>query len=445
MQTFFIAPTRQNVGLTSVALGVVRALQRQGLRVGFVKPVAQDDGVFDRSTHFAREICKIEAPEALSAEQVISRLSEGQHDDLLEDIVTLCMSAAEGADVLVVEGLHLDSSQAFTANMNADIVRSLHAELILVADASQEDVSEEINLTVYEMKKEGCHVDSVILNKARCQLDTTALSVAIKNLPIWGVVKNDPKLLAPRTLDVARALGAEVLVEGEINTRRMLETVVAARAVPEVINRLKPGALVISAGDRDDVMLATALAASNGIQLAGLMLTHSTRPNESVKKLAAQAMSSGIPVLSVPEDTFTTATRISKISRSVPADDFARMEQVLDVVAEQLDAQALLSGTKVQATKHMSPPAFRYRLIQKARTAKQRIVLPEGDEPRTIRAAVICEEKGIAHCVLLGKREVIEAVAAAQGVKLPASLEILDPDVIREEYVAPMEIGRAHV
>jgi phosphate acetyltransferase len=93
---------------------------------------------------------------------------------------------------------------------------------------------------------------------------------------------------------------------------------------------------------------------------------------------------------------------------------------------------------RVPASIRMSPPAFRYRLIQQARAARKRIVLPEGDEPRTIRAAIICEEKGIADCVLLGKREVIESVAEAQGVTLPDTLEIIDPDSVRAEYVAPM-------
>ena len=82
MQTFFLAPTRQNVGLTSVALGVVRSLQRQGLRVGFAKPVTQDDTANERSVHFAREICKLECPNALTTAQVVARISEGQIDEL---------------------------------------------------------------------------------------------------------------------------------------------------------------------------------------------------------------------------------------------------------------------------------------------------------------------------------------------------------------------------
>jgi phosphate acetyltransferase len=85
--------------------------------------------------------------------------------------------------------------------------------------------------------------------------------------------------------------------------------------------------------------------------------------------------------------------------------------------------------------KRMPPAAFRYQLIQTARKAGKKIVLPEGEEPRTIQAAVICHEKSIAKCVLLGKRENILEIAHAQGVELPADLEIIDPDIVRAKYI----------
>ena len=139
MQTFFLAPTRQNVGLTSVTLGLVLALQRQGLRVGFVKPVPQDDMHIERSAHFARSLCKTESPNPLAYEQVIARISANQNDELLEDVVSLCMTAAQDKDVLVVEGLHVDPAHSITSRLNQDIARSLQAEVVVVADASVED------------------------------------------------------------------------------------------------------------------------------------------------------------------------------------------------------------------------------------------------------------------------------------------------------------------
>lgn len=438
MQTFFLTPTRQNVGLTSVTLGLVRALQRQGLRVGFAKPVAQDDTTNERSIHFAREICQVNCPNALSMNQVVSRISTGQIDELLEDIVSLCMTAAENADVLVIEGLHTDASFSFTTRLNADIARSLQAEMVLVASAESENPAGDIKLTTTQFRGAGCNIVGVIVNKATPEFDDAIVHKNIGDLPLWGVIRYNPALLAPRTLDVARHLNAEIVVEGEITKRRVVETVMTGRSVSNVIGRLSPWALVVSSGDRDDIILATALAASKGVQLAGLLLTHSSEINPQIREFASHAFDSGLPILRVSYDSYVTAARLSRLSQAVAADDFERMNEVLDAVAEQISAETLLSEVKLPASTRLSPPAFRHQLIQKARLVNKRIVLPEGDEPRTIRAAVICEEKGIARCVLLGKRAAIETVAAAQGVTLPASLEILDPDDIREEYVAPM-------
>ena len=440
MQIFYFIPTRQNVGLTSVSLGVVRALQRQGYRVGFAKPVAQEDTANEHSIHFAREICLIDAPAPFSIIHADDRLTAGQEPDLLEEVVSLCMTAAEGADVLVVEGMHTDATHPFTPRLNAEIARSLKAEIILVASAKGGNGSavEEVSHMAQRMSKVGCHIAGAIINKAPPKFDIEAARQALGDITLWGVVRYDPFLRAPRTLDVARHLNARILNEGEIATRRVLETAIAARSVAEMVHRLTPGTLIMAAGDRDDIMLATALAARNGVQLAGLVLTHGSEIDPRIRRLAAQAIDRGLPIISVANDSYITATQIDHIPGAVPADDTQRMNAVLDAVAEHLSSDVLNTSVRMPASTQMSPPAFRYRLIQKARAANQRIVLPEGDEPRTIRAAVICAEKGIARCVLLGQRAAIEAVAAAQGVTLPPTLEIIDPDSVREQYVERM-------
>ncbi|WP_280529846.1 phosphate acyltransferase [Kingella potus] len=86
----------------------------------------------------------------------------------------------------------------------------------------------------------------------------------------------------------------------------------------------------------------------------------------------------------------------------------------------------------------LSPAQFRFNMMEAARKAGKRIVLPEGAEPRTVQAAAICHEKGLARCVLLAPREEVEAVAAGLGITLPESVEILNPADLVEQYVAPM-------
>jgi len=439
MRTYFLAATQPNVGLTSVALGLLRALQRHGLKVAFVKPITKLTPDTEPSVLFARSICQLRnTPDPLPMSLVTQRVTSGKNDDLLEDIVSLAMSCTEEADVLVVEGTHTDPSRAFIPRLSADIARSLQADVVLVASAADAEGIAETNYMIAQVRIAGRNVVGIIFNRAPADFDETTATGQLDGVPIWGVIKDNPLLSAPRTIDVARHLGAEVMIEGEIATRRVLETVLAARSVTEVIARLKPGALVVSAGDRDDVILATALAASNGIELAGLVLTHNSFISPRIERFGSRAFHSGLPVLRTDGDSYGTAARISRLPLAVPQDDLSRMDRVIESVAEQIDSDMICAGLERAAPTRMSPPAFRYQLIQKARAANKRIVLPEGEEPRTIRAAVICTEKGIARCVLLGKRKVIHSVADALGIELPAELEILDPAQIAEHYVGPL-------
>ena len=434
-QTFLVVPTRHAVGLTSVALGIVRTLERLGVEAGFAKPVAQD--VTDKSNYFARTIFHLPVTESLSLQESAERIAANQTGELLEDIVAMCAMVSKGDDVLVVEGLHADESHPYAAQLNIEIARSLKAEVIVVADASVAGAVTESRLCIGQYVNEGCKVAGVVFNRAAESFSAPA-PARLGGTPVWGVIHETPILSAPRTLDVARHLNAEVVLRGDLRTRRVLETMIAARSVPTVIPRLRPGMLVITSGDRDDVILAVALAASRGIELAGLLLTHASSISPAVMELASPALNSGLPILRTRDDSFITAGRISAISNAIPGDDIDRMNTVLDCVAEHLDPEAISAAFHKRESTKLSPPAFRYQLIQKARAANKRIVLPEGEEPRTVRAAVICMEKGIARCVLLGKRAVIETVAASQGITLPEGLEILDPDVIRGRYVEPM-------
>ena len=436
-QTFLVVPTRQGVGLTSVSLGIVRALQRHGVEVRFAKPVAQNIG--DTSVHFAREIFPGKVPEAIPLQDVAEQIAANQSNELLEEVVTLCMTAADNATALVVEGLHTDPSHPFTSQLNIDIASALKAEIVLVADATAEQSLDDLRLLINQFANEGCKVAGVVINMAPEDYDQVAAQKKIGKTPIWGVVHENPLLRAPRMLDVARHIGAEIVSAGEIETRRVTDTIITARSAAAIIPRMKPGTLVIATGDRDDIVMLVALAASRGIPLAGLLLTHQSSIAPALMELAGPALGSGLPILRTSGDSFVTTRLVSKIPTDVPADDTQRMSAVLDTVAEHLDIAAITGSFHVPEAVKLSPPAFRYQLIQKARAAQKRIVLPEGDEPRTVRAAAICAEKGIAHCVLLGKRDAIEAVAAAQGITLPGkNLEILDPESVRENYIAPM-------
>src|SRR5690606_15154554 len=288
----------------------------------------------------------------------------------------------------------------------------------------------------------------VILNKIKSEDGLPAFIERLKaQLPILGTgdfqllgaIPFAEELNALRTRDIAQLLEAKMLNEGEAEQRRVKKILLCARAVPNTVPLLQPGALVVTPGDRDDIILAACMASLNGVKLAGLLLCSDFQPDPRIMELCKAALDGGLPIMTVQTASYDTATNLFGLNKETPADDIERATRVTDYIAQHLQPEFLHSRLSTpRGELRLSPPAFRYQLVKRAQDANKRIVLPEGNEPRTIRAAAICQERGIARCVLLAKPEEVQTVAREQGINLPAGLEILDPEHILNRYVEPM-------
>jgi phosphate acetyltransferase len=454
MHTLFLAPTGFGGGLNSVSLGLIRALEQLGLRVGFFKPIAQpfpvDQGQ-ERSCLLVERTLKLASPEPLPQAQVERQLAAGELDLLLEEVVSRFQQAAAGKDVVIVEGMVPTRDTDYTARINTQLAKSLDAEVILVAAQGSDSLKQmaeriEIQAQLFGGARDP-KVLGTILNKVKSEDGVPAFVEQLKQqLPLLGsetfqllgAVPFAAELNALRTSDVADALGARVLNAGEAEQRRVGQIILCARTVPNMVHLLQPDTLVVTPGDRDDIILAACLASLNGVKLAGLLLTGDYGPDQRVLDLCKAALDGGLPVLGVDTGSFETASNLSGLNKETPADDIERAQRVTDFIAQHLHPEFLRTRCSLPRELRMSPAAFRFQLVKRAQDANKRIVLPEGDEPRTVRAAAICQERGIARCVLLAKPEAVEAVAREQGITLPAGLEILDPEVVAEQYVAPM-------
>ncbi len=192
----------------------------------------------------------------------------------------------------------------------------------------------------------------------------------------------------------------------------------------------------MTSADRPDVLVSACLAAMNGVEIGAILLTGGYEIDDSIAKLCERAFETGLPIFTVNTNTWQTSLNLQSFSLEVPADDRERIELVQNYVASHIDTKWIDSlVADSERPNRLSPPAFRYLLTELARKAKKRVVLPEGDEPRTIKAAAICAERGLATCVLLGDPEEIRRVAAAQGVTLGTGIELVNLADIRELYV----------
>jgi len=472
MQTFLIVPTGTGVGVTSACLGLIRALDYNGLKAGFFRPFIQNEfnqSGQDRSSALIANALDLQPPHGLSQAHVERMLGDDHVDELLEEVIALHQHAALGMDAVIVEGIVPTGDSSYATQLNTALAHALDAEVILVTNADLNDpegLADRLDMHArpfggVEAKRTVGALLMRVKGLAEPDLDImTTAGESVRNhqqiaqlierakpfspmlgsadFHIIGMVPYSRVLSAPRTLDIANAIGAEWLSQGDAAKRRVERTTLCARTVSNVLDAFQAGTLVVTPGDRADVLVAAALSTMNGMQLAGILLTGGFRPEPQIVDLCRPAIASGVPILAVQEDSFATVTRLSQLSSEIPVDDLERAEQVARFVSAHIDLGWLRERCAATRTPRLSPLAFRHALVQKAQAAKKRIVLPEGAEPRTVQAAAICQSRGIAHCILLAKRADVEAVALNRGITLPPDLEIIDPDSIRQRYVAPM-------
>lgn len=451
-QILFLAAFTRDSGLTSMALGLVQALRRDRVAVGFIKPIMQPvaRGSAELATHFARSLLHLDVPDPMPFAVAEARVRAGGLDALLEDLVAAVEVAGAGCDVLVIEGLIPDAGLQIAARLNAAMTRAFGATLIPVLAGNGHDAAElaaivDLATRQYAEGGEPPLLAGVLVNRLHEAAHPTlpaSLPTAAGDLPVLGDVPWEPRLGALRLRDVQETLGLGIDNAGAFARTRVLDLVIAGSGVEGVIDRLRPGALVVVAGERSDIVLASGLVYLQGMPLAGLLLTCDSRLTPQVARLLRGPGLAEMPILTTAADTYATGALLSALSHHVRADDTERMEQALSHAADHIDLAGLLTLIGRPGRLRISPPAFRHRMVQAAREANKRIVLPEGDEPRTVQAAAICQRRGIARCVLLGDPARVRHTAEAQGVVLPDGVEIIDPATVRARYVEPMTVLR---
>jgi len=470
--TLLVAPAGRQVGLTTACLGIVRALDRQGLRVAFVKPISGRGE--DHSVALMQLGAHLTPPAPITRQVAEELLAHGDDQTLMEQVVDIAARAAKGADVLVAEGMVPEPGMVYSTRVNALMLRALDAELVLVAaprDQSSAEVAGAAAIAargygaLAEGRTVGCILNRVCdgpvarpgagieglgpathggcagcpgMNASEAVLSAHLSALTAEGLRPVAAVPCNTELCTPRVSDVAQELSARVLHEGEARIRRVREVAICAMTVSNALKALTPGTLLITPGDRNDVLLAAAMTATSGTKLAGVLLTGGIEPDAGVLGLCNQAFDGGLPLLSVEDGSYGAATKVSTLNPEIPSDDRERVERTMNFVADRIDPEWVRSFAKDTRVRRLSPPAFRHRLIEAARADVKRIVLPEGAEPRTVAAASMVESRGIARCVLLGNPDEIRDVATRQGVTLPPSIEIIDASRVAGRYVEPL-------
>jgi len=461
-----LIPVGFGVGLTSVAQGLIHACQQKGINVGHFKPISQPSrNLLARKNNGSNEVSlPPNSDNSISLAFVEQQMGDGKHDVVLEQIVGDFNNFEKNHDVVIIEGLIPTTRQPYAGRINRDVAQALSADIVLVAapdsDSAEEfedrlEVSAETFGGIKNKRLIGCIINKInspdkdeygLLPREsdfNSEYDLSPLiNLSIfknRHFDLLGTISWEMDLIAPRVSDICNYLNAEVINAGDMTHRRIRSISFCARSVGNLMSHLQPSRLIVTPGDRTDIIIATCLSALNGTKVGALLLTNGYKPNEQVMTLCQQALDAGLPMLSVPWDTWQTSRHLMNYNPETPIDDIQRHEKVKEYVADNLSSIWLQQlSENVNQSNQMSPPAFRHKLTELARSANKLIILPEGTDVRTIKAAAICVERGIARCQLLGDKESILRIAEQQGINLPEGLLITDPVLIRDNYINPL-------
>ncbi|MFJ9007089.1 phosphate acetyltransferase [Streptomyces canus] len=436
-------------GRQVVELGVMELLTRQVDRVGVFRPLVHHSP--DRLFELLRARYRLTQDPAtvygLDYHEASALQAEQGTDELVSTLVDRFHLVARDYDVVLVLGTDFAGTQLpDELSLNARLANEFGASVIPVVGGrgqAAESVLAETRNAYRAYDGLGCDVLAMVTNRvAREDRDEIAERLSGR-LPVpCYVVPDDPALAAPTVAQIGQALGARVVLGDDSGLARdALDFVFGGAMLPNFLKALTPGCLVVTPGDRADLVVGSLAAHSAGTPpIAGVLLTLNEVPGDDVLTLAAR-LAPGTPVLSVAGTSFPTAAELFALEGKLNAATPRKAETALGLFERYADTADLARRVSAPSSDRLTPMMFEHKLLETARSDKRRVVLPEGTEPRVLHAAEVLLRRGVCDLTLLGPLDQIRKKAADLGIDL-GDCQLIDPatselrDAFAEKYAA---------
>lgn len=457
--SLYVSGVEPHNGKVIAALGMMTLVERTGQRVGFFRPIArpfrvpgEEREVLDRDVYLMRELFSLpfamEEMVGLTSHEAEALAARGEHTQLAERILEAYKRLEEKVDFVVVEGTDfLSATSSVEAELNIQIARDLSAPVALVIDGSGGDIESIYSRAVVAIDsfvEKGCEVVATIVNKVDRRglekIEGPLLArLREKGVPVVAAIPNEPALTMPRMDEVAAHLGGRVIYGRDYMHNKVGKFIVASGSVETMIPLLADNVLLITHLDRHDAifMAMLSLISHEMPNIAGMVLSGEQELAAPVERLLAGLPGARIPIVRSPKLTYETTLALTQVKAAlVPANkhEVAIARQLFE---SHINSEELRKAIDLSAPKALTPKMFKYDLIKKARASKQRIVLPEGDEPRILQAADALLRLRAVDLTLLGDPKVLRTTAGQLGLDISAA-EIVDPhdSPFSEEFAA---------
>ncbi|MCF6524958.1 phosphate acetyltransferase [Streptomyces sp. JJ36] len=458
-RSVYVTGIERGDGRQVVELGVMELLTRQVDRVGVFRPLAHDgpDPIFDLLRARYRLTQPTGTVMGLGYDEAAALQAEKGTDALVARLVDRFHAVAADYEVVLVLGTDFaDTGLPAELALNARLATEFGAAVLPVVgcqDRSAESVVAEVRNAYEAYAALGCEVIAMVANRVgdgegsegpgpvrtpAGEENTAGARTAARDLgghlpvPVY-VLPPDPALAAPTVSQVREVLGAEVLLGDPSGLARDVREIVFGGAhLPAFLPALTDGCLVITPGDRADLIVGALAAHSAGSPaIAGLLLTLGELPGAETMALA-ERLAPGTPVLSVPHHSFATAGELFGLEGKLTATTPRKAEIALGLFETHVDTDELTDRLSVVRSPRVTPMMFEHELIERARSDRRHVVLPEGTEDRVLRAAEVLLRRNVCDLTLLGDPVAVRKRAAELGVDLP----LLEDDEVAETAAA---------
>ncbi len=456
-KSVYIAGAAAGSGKSVLSLGMMELFSASAESVAFFRPVAADEQ--DSVIRLMRERYGLEVPAAemlgCGMEAARDLVAAGREDDLIKRILHRFKALEERFEHVVCEGTDFSMSvPGLELDFNIELANHLGCLVLPVlngAHRTDAEILDDVRMVAASLVERHCELLAMVVNRAvgerRDRLAETLTAQSKIGVPVF-VLPDHPMLDMPTVGEVAAAIGAAHLSgPADALNREIAHFKVAAMELPNFLDHLEEGSLVITPGDRADIIVGC-LAADRSLsypRVAGLVLTGGLLPAPQIQRLVEGLNGGSTPMLGVADDTFNTATAIGAVEGRLGPENPRKIAAALGVLEGVIDFAKLCQRIRITGGERVTPLQFEYELIRRAKRRRMHVVLPEGAEERILQAAEIVLLREVADITLLGDPNKIGRRIATLGLRLDGA-RVADPAVSpeRERYATALYQARRH-
>jgi phosphate acetyltransferase len=446
-KAIYIATSEANSGKSIITLGLMRMLLGKTAKVGYFRPIIdnvkkgkKDNHINTIISHFQLDIKPNDAF-AFTRSEFINMRNNGKEGEIFNTIISKYKAIEEKNDFMLVEGTDFSGEgMAIELDANILIAKNLGIPAIIVSSGvgkTLDEFIEGLHLAYDSFREKEVEVMAVIANKVQEKNIEIVKKGVEKNLPkdvFVNVIPLIPSLNNPTIKEISKAVDAKILFGKEHVNNQTTSFKVGAMQLRNYLNHLEENCLIITPGDRADIILGALQAnvSSNYPAISGIVLTGGILPEEPIIRLI-EGLSQIVPILSVKEGTFDVANKIGAVRSHMYAENKEKINASLITFDKYVEVDKLNEKLITFKSSGITPRMFQYNLLKQAKKVRKHIVLPEGNDDRIITAAARLVEMDVVDLTILGEKDKIEDKINRLGLKLDLDkIKIINP--IESEY-----------